>query len=281
MTVIVVTDSSSTLPAEITSEYGIRVVPLHILGDGRDLREGVDDIPESVWRSVNVSTAGASPQEMRDAFEAASRASKGDGVVGVFISRQLSSTWDAGRQAAAEMHDVRIVDSAAAGLGLGFAVRAAADEAAQGSSLDVVYEAAVNAAARATSFVYVNQLDNLRRGGRIGTAAALFGTALAIKPVLELSGGKLAVREKTRTATRALNRLVDAAVEVAAQYADDGSEVSVAVQHLEAEERAHTVLQRFRKRVPHVRDELVGDLGAVLGVHLGPGALSISVYQER
>ncbi|MCW4355269.1 DegV family protein [Hoyosella sp. YIM 151337] len=278
MAVIVVTDSSSTLPAEITAGYGIRVVPLHILADGRDLREGVDEIPGSVWRSAHVSTAGASPQEMRDAFDEAVRASGGDGVVGVFISRQLSSTWDAARQAADERVGVRIVDSAAAGLGLGFAVRAAAIKAAEGASLDEVYKTAVDAAARATSFVYVNQLDNLRRGGRIGTAAAVFGTALAIKPVLQLSGGKLAVREKTRTSSKALARLVDAAVD-AASTSGDGA-VCVAVQHLEAEERARGILTQMRDRLPQVHETLIGDLGAVLGVHLGPGALSISLFRH-
>ncbi|AEF39594.1 DegV family protein [Hoyosella subflava] len=279
MAVIVVTDSSSTLPGEITGQYGIHVVPLHILSGGHDFREGIDAIPDSVWRATGVSTAGASPLEMREAFEHAHRLSGGDGVVGVFISRQLSSTWDAARQAAQEVGRVRVVDSAAAGLGLGFAVRAAAMEASNGSDLDTVYSAAVDAAERAYSFVYVNQLDNLRRGGRIGTAAAMFGTALAIKPVLQLANGKLTVREKTRTASKALVRLVDVAAE-AARAKGSGGGLCVAVQHLEAEERAHEVLERFTKRIPEVEESLVGDLGAVLGVHLGPGALSISVYRH-
>lgn len=277
MAVTVVTDSSATLPIDLVRRHGIHVVPLHILYHGEDLREGVDTMPSDAWRGSGISTAGASPQELVSAFEAAQAASDGDGVVGIFLSRKLSSTWEAAHQAATESGPhVRVVDSQAAAFSLAFIVLAAARAAQDGCDRDAVYETAVRAATRTRSFVYVNQLDNLRRGGRIGAASAILGTALAIKPVLHLSDGALAVRDKARTATKALNRLVDLAVDAAEPHRD----IRIAVQHIEAEDRARQVLDRITTRLGTVHSTHIADLGAVLGVHLGPGAISVSLYHE-
>ncbi|GGC72160.1 DegV family protein [Hoyosella rhizosphaerae] len=278
MAVIVVTDSSSTLPSDVVAQNNIRVVPLHVLHNGNDLREGVDEIPSAVWRSNGVSTAGASPEELREVFDKAVRDSGGDGVVGIFLSRKLSSTWEAAHQAASDIGSaVRVVDSRAAAFSLAFVVQAAAVAANRGATRDEVYDTAVDAANRTSSFVYVNQLDNLRRGGRIGAASALLGTALAIKPVLQLEDGALGIREKTRTATKAINRLIDISVETARQK----EHVSIAVQHLEAEDRARDVLARVTARLEGFHATYITDLGAVLGVHLGPGAISVSMFARR
>ncbi len=222
MTVAVVTDSSSCLPATLAAERGIALVPLHVLVDGIDHREGVDDIPEQSTSGKPVTTAGASPGELTEVYAAALERSRGAGVVALHISRGLSSTWEAARQAADHVGSaVRVVDSASAGMGLGFAVLAAAATAAGGAELDEVYHDAVAASTTSRCFIVVDRLDHLRRGGRIGTAAALLGTALAMKPVLHISDGKLVLREKTRTSSKALHKLVDAAVAAAAEVGDE------------------------------------------------------------
>ena len=145
------------------------------------------------------------PASVRAAYAAALAASDGDGVVGVHISRQLSATWDAARAAADELGaGVRVVDSRAAALGTGFAAIAAARVAAAGAGLDAAYAAAVDVSARGQCFIVVDSLDALRRGGRISTITALLGTALVTKPLLHVEDGKLALKEKIRTSTKAM-----------------------------------------------------------------------------
>ncbi|GAA4475795.1 DegV family protein [Rhodococcus olei] len=273
MPVVVVTDSSACLDPETAEELGIRVVPLHVLVDGDDLREGVDPMPADLLAGPSVTTSGASPGELTEAYSRALADSDGDGVVAVHISRQLSGTWEAGRQAAQELGEkVRIVDSQSTAMGLGFAVLAAARAARAGGGLRAVYERAVETADRGRVLFMVDRLDHLRRGGRIGAAAALLGTALAMKPVLHLVDGKLVLKEKTRTATKAIGKLVDGAVALAG----DG-DVAVAVHHVGAAERADDVGAALRSRLPAASEFVVSELGPVIGSHLGPGAVGVLV----
>lgn len=280
MTVVVVTDSSACIGPE-RGGSAIAVVPLHVFVDGVDLREGVDTIPEDFAAQGPVTTAGASPSELTDLYADALDRSGGDGVVAVHISRGLSSTWEAARQAAAAVGDrVRVVDSASAGMGLGYAVLAAARSAANGDGLDDVYDTAASMSARTSSFIVVDRLDHLRRGGRIGAAAALLGTALAMKPVLHLTDGKLVLGEKARTSTKALGKLVDAASRVAEGAAGSGDdELAMTVHHMLCPDRADTVVSMLRERIAHPIDIDVVPFGAVLGAHVGPGAVGVVVAQ--
>lgn len=281
MTVVVVTDSSSCLPATLAVERGISVVPLHVLVNGLDHREGVDEIPEHSTSGNPVTTAGASPGELTEVYTAALERSGGDGVVALHISRGLSSTWEAARQAADQVGTaIRVVDSSSAGMGLGFAVLAAAESAARGADVDAVYHDAVTASTMSRCFIVVDRLDHLRRGGRIGTAAALLGTALAMKPVLHISGGALVLREKTRTSSKALNKLVDAAVAAVSEVGDD-SGVALAVHHMQCAERADEVAAMLASRIPRSTSIDVYPFGAVLGAHVGPGAVGVVVAPGR
>lgn len=273
MSVVVVTDSSACLDPELAAQLGIRVVPLHVLVDGRDLREGVDPMPADLFAGPGATTSGASPGELTAAYEQALADSDGDGVVALHISRQLSGTWEAGRQAAQLLGEkVRIVDSQSTAMALGFAAIAAARLARTGGGLRAVYERAVDVADRGRVLIMVDRLDHLRRGGRIGTAAALLGTALAMKPVLHLVDGKLVLKEKTRTATKALGKLVDGAVELAGT-----GDVAVAVHHVGAVDRADEIVAALRVRLPDASEFVVSELGPVIGSHVGPGAVGVLV----
>ena len=125
-------------------------------------------------------------------------------------------------------------------------------------------------------WLYVDTLEYLRRGGRIGAAAAMLGSALAVKPLLNLVDGRLEPLERVRTSTRALARLEELAVREAADR-----DVDVAVQHLAAAERAREVADRLRARLPRARDVYVGEVGAVVGAHVGPGMLGVVVAPAR
>ncbi|KAA8887485.1 DegV family protein [Nocardia colli] len=274
MAVVVVTDSSASLPAELATELDIAVVPLHVLIGDRAIREGVDPV-DIDYSSDTVTTSASSPGELRAVYEAAWERSGGDGVVAVHISRQLSGTWEAGRQAVRDMDAadrVRLVDSLGAGLATGFPVLAAARRAASGASVDVVYDTAVAASSRARTFILVNRTEQLRRGGRLSSAAAFFGSDLVTKPLLQIVEGRLELREKVRTRSKAFAKLVAAAVDAAGE---DGA--AVAVQHLGAEEAAQTVATQLRDLIPGIRELIIAEFGPALGVHLGLGAVGVLV----
>ncbi|WP_431962790.1 DegV family protein [Nocardia sp. bgisy134] len=274
MAVVVVTDSSASLPAELVAELDIAVVPLHVLVGDRAIREGVEPI-DIDYAADTVTTSGASPGELREVYERALARSGGDGVVAVHLSRQLSGTWEAGRQAVRDMDAadrVRLVDSLGAGLATGLPTLAAARRAKAGASLDIVYDTAVAAASRARTFFLVNRTEQLRRGGRLSSAAAFFGSELVTKPLLQIVEGRLELREKARTRSKAYAKLVAAAVDAAGE---DGA--AVAVQHLEAAEAAETVAGQLRELIPGIRELIVAEFGPVLGVHLGLGAVGVLV----
>ncbi|MFE9323825.1 DegV family protein [Nocardia sp. NPDC052278] len=274
MAVVVVTDSSASLPAELVAELDIAVVPLHVLVGDRTIREGVDAI-DIDYGSDTVTTSAASPGELRAVYEQALERSNGDGVVAVHLSRQLSGTWEAGRQAVRDMDgadQVRLVDSLGAGLATGLPVLAAARRARSGATLDVVYDTAVAAAGRSRTFILVNRTEQLRRGGRLSSAAAFFGSELVSKPLLQIVEGRLELREKVRTRAKAYAKLVAAAVDAAG---DDGA--AVAVQHLGAEDAANTVATQLRELLPGIRELIVAEFGPTLAVHLGVGAVGVLV----
>ncbi|MFC8383432.1 DegV family protein [Nocardia sp. NPDC057272] len=274
MAVVVVTDSAAGLSADLVAELGIEVVPLHVLVGEHEIREGVDPI-EIDYTADSVTTSAASPGELREAYERALSQSDGDGVVAVHLSRRLSATWESGRQAVRDMgaeDRVRVVDSLGAGLATGLPVLAAARKARAGEALNDVYERAVSAATRSRTFILVNRTEQLRKGGRLSSAAAFFGSELVTKPLLQLVEGKLEMREKVRTRSRAYAKLVAAAVEAAAS---DGA--ALGIQHLGAPDAAENIAAQLREQLPEVQELYVAEFGPALGVHLGVGALGVAV----
>ena len=273
MPVVVVTDSSARLPADLLAEWDIRVVPLHVLIDGKDFRDGVDDVPADLYQRPQVSTAGASPAELAAAYRTAWADSAGDGVVAVHLSTALSSTLGAAQHAAAEFTGtVRVVDSKSAAMGTGFVALAAARSARSGADRDAVVVQAESSAARVHAFLVVQRLDNLRRSGRIGTAASWLGTALAVKPLLRIEDGKLVLAQRVRTTSKATAAMVEQVLEVVGER-----RAALAVQHVDNPAGAAQVAATLAAALPGCGPAVVTDLGPVLGVHLGPGAVGVVV----
>lgn len=272
MTVVVVTDSSSRLPPDTCEKWAIRVVPLHILLDGNDLRDGVDDIPDDVHRR-HATTAAATPAELRAAYQQALADSGGDGVVAVHISSALSGTCGAAQRVADEFGSaVRVIDSKSTAMGAGFIALAAARAAAGGEGLDAVAAAASSAVSRSHAFMVVHRLDNLRRSGRIGGAQAWLGTALALKPLLRISDGKLVLAQRVRTVSHATAAMIGRVCDVVG----DGS-AAIAVHHVANPEGANDVAAVLAQRLPACEPATVTPLGPVLAVHVGAGAVAVCV----
>jgi DegV family protein with EDD domain len=278
VSVAVITDSTAYLPDELVEGYGIHVVPLYVVLAGHSGREGRDIAPDDVARAMgargqSVSTSRPTPGD----FLAAYRKALDEGaerLVSIHLSSELSGTVDAARLAASQVgeHIVTVVDTRSAAMGAGFAVLAAARSAAAGVDAAAVARTARETADATRTFFVVDTLEHLRRGGRIGSAAAVLGSALAVKPVLHVQDGRVVPLEKVRTSARAMNRLVQRAVEAAGE-----GPVSVAVHHLAAADRADRLAGELRDRLPQLRELHVSELGPAIGAHVGPGAVGIVV----
>jgi DegV family protein with EDD domain len=220
-----------------------------------------------------VSTSRPTPGDFVAAYRRALE-SGADQIVSVHLSGELSSTCEAARLAASQVgeHIVTVVDSRAAAMGTGFAVLAAARTAATGADGRLVAASARETAAATRTFFVVDTLEHLRRGGRIGAAAAVLGSALAVKPILHMHDGQVVPLEKVRTVTRALHRLIQRTVETAGEQP-----VSIAVHHLAAQDRAEQLAAGLRERLPALRELHVSELGAAIGAHVGPGAVGVVV----
>lgn len=279
-TVAVVTDSTAYLPEGVAEGYEVGVVPLHVVLGSRTGTEGAEVSPGDVAgalaeRRLQVSTSRPTPGELAAAYRATGKSC----IVSVHLSAELSGTYDAAVLAAADVEsdgiEVRVVDSQTIAMGLGFSVLAAARAARDGASVDDVAAAARSTAGGTDVLFYVDTLEHLRRGGRIGAAAALLGTALAVKPLLHVIGGRIAPLEKVRTASKAVARLEDLAVERAGDQP-----VDVAVHHLAAADRAAELAEHLLLRVPGLDSVHVSEVGAVVGAHVGPGLLGVVVSRR-
>ena len=273
--VAVVTDSTACLDPEEADRYGIAVIPLQVMAGGRTMDDVVlsaDDVAARLREWSPVTTSRPSPEVFRQAYnEAAGRGAPG--VVAIHLSAELSGTVDSARLAAADAPvPVEVIDSRSLGMGLGFPVLAAAAAAAHGHPLADTAEAARRSMSSVRSYFYLDTLEYLRRGGRIGAAANLLGSALAIKPLLHISDGTIAPLEKVRTATRALARLEDLAVQAAADHP-----VDVSVQHLAALPRAESLAERLTSRIPHLNRLRITEVDLVIGAHTGPGMLGVTI----
>jgi len=277
--VAIVTDSTASLPGDLVASHGIGVVPLHVVLDGQQYSEGVDitttELAAALRRLTAVSTSRPSPQAFLDAYEAAA-ARGAEAVVSVHISSDMSGTVGSATLAAGQSPiPVEVVDSRSVGMALGYAAVSAAVAASQGLDAAAVAAIAGTRARAATVIFYVDTLEHLRRGGRIGAASALLGSALAIKPLLALSDGHINPIEKVRTAARALSRLEELSLDAVGAAADRG--VDIAVHHLDSPDRAADLVDRLRAKVPSATTVILVELGAVVGAHVGPGTIAVAV----
>jgi DegV family protein with EDD domain len=278
--VTVVTDSTAGLPGELVESLGVHVVPLRVSLGTRTAVDGVDVTPAEIAgalrEKIAVTTSRPSPAE----FAAAYRACLDGGathIVSVHLAAALSGTWESATLAAQDFGHgvVRVVDSRGTAMALGFAVQAAAERARAGAGAAEVQGAATETVDRTKTLFYVDTLEYLRRGGRIGTAAALFATSLSVKPLLQMVEGHVVALEKVRTSTKAIARLVRLSIDAAGE-----GPVDLAVHHLDAPERAEQVAAELSAALPGLRKRYVAELGAVVGAHLGPGVIGTVIVRR-
>jgi len=280
--VAVVTDSTASLNLSEAVAAGVAVVPLQVLIDDVSQPETPDAVTPAVVAAAlrtgrRVTTSRPSPEAFAAVYAQLTRAGY-EAVVSIHLSRAMSGTCEAAELAAeGSPIPVTVLDSKTLAMATGFAVLSAAAAARSGAEAEQVAEIARRRADASTTYFYVDTLEFLRRGGRIGAAAALLGSALSVKPLLTMTDGQIRPYERVRTASKALARLEELGVAALAKAAGTSETVDVAVLHLDDEEGAASLLGRLKGRVSTPGDLIVSEVSAVLGAHVGPGTLGIVV----
>jgi len=269
----VVTDSTASLPPEGSPR--LSAVPLHVVVGDESFLEGVgitaDDVAAHLAAGRRLTTSQPSPRAFAAAYAAAAEAGARE-VVSVHLSGELSGTVHAAALAAVDAPvPVRVVDSRTVAMGLGFAARAGAEAALDGADVDAVARRVLAVADTSRAVFLVDSLDHLRRGGRLGAAAAALGTVLGVRPLLAVRDGRIEVVQKVRTKAAAVERLTSVAVDSAGRRRAP----VLAVHHVGDEEGARRLADDLGGRTG--LDVTVTTVSAVLGAHVGPGVLAVVV----
>jgi DegV family protein with EDD domain len=230
MSLALVTDSTASLTPEVAAACGVTVVPLQVVIGAESYDEGVEGgatpamLAEALRAWTPVSTSRPNPDEMLEVYERLA-ADGATGIVSIHLSADLSGTFESAQLAARRASvPVFALDSRQVGMGTGFAVMAAVEARDAGGDAGAITAAAKARAEATTSLFYVDTLEYLRRGGRVGAVGALLGSALAVKPILKVEDGRIGPFERVRTAGKALSRLEELAVAAAgdAEVGSDG-----------------------------------------------------------
>jgi DegV family protein with EDD domain len=278
--IVVVTDSAAYIPEEALGGLHIPVIPLWLIWDNERFRDGVDIDPPTFYRRLRKSgivptSSQPSAGEFVDFFRQVS--AEADAIVGVIASARMSGTLASAQAAQARLPEltIRLVDSMSMSMGMGFVALAAARAAAAGCSLDEVVAAAEAVRDRAHFLFAVETLEYLRRGGRIGGAKWLLGTALKIKPLLEFRGGQIEAVAQIRTKRKALAHMLD----IAEERLGGKRMAEVAVPDVDSPEDGDAVAEQVRERFGVARVYRC-TVSPVVGTHAGPGTVGLAFYAE-
>jgi len=277
--VVVVTDSNAALPERLVQELDIRVVPVLLHLDGHSFRDGVDLAPGEFYRLLRrgghvPKTSAPSVGDFLRVF--ASAAGEAQGIVAIHLPPQLSAVYNTALLASQLVDGlpIRVVSSQTAAMAQGFVVLEAARAAAAGAGLDAVSARAEEMSKRVRLLAALETLEYLRRGGRIGGAAALVGSALRIMPILHLVNG----RAEPLTIARPRKKAGDCMLREMGKHAGDRP-VHVAVCHGDVAEEAEALRRQVAGRFDCV-ELYVTEFTPVMGAHAGPGLLGLAFYAD-
>jgi DegV family protein with EDD domain len=277
--IAIVTDSTCDIPSELLEQYGITVVPLYLLWGEEQLVDGVDIDNAAFYARLpndpnHPSTSQPTPTDFVRAFESI----QAQDIVVITLSQALSGTFESACQAEKQVaRRCHVVDSRSLSMGLGWQVLAAARAREQGADVEGMIAAAERVRERSSLLLTVDTLEYLHRGGRIGAAAKLLGSAIQLKPLLEVNQttGTLEPVGKVRTRKRAVGRLLEDIF----KRVDPDRPMHVTIIHGAAAEEAQELLKQVEKLYEPL-EVIMSAITPVLGVHGGPGVLGIGVYND-
>ena len=276
--VAVITDSTAYIPEDLLKAHNITVAPQVLIWGEETFRDGVDIMPDDFYRrlataKVMPSTSQVAIVDMKAAFE--KLLDSGYDVLGIFISAKLSGTMQSAFQACEmlpkALDKISIVDSNSTAMAMGFQVLLAARAAQNGAKLAECQKMAEKAREHTGVYFVVDTLEFLRRGGRIGGAQALLGSALNIKPILELRDGRIESVEKVRTKSKAMERMID----LVSQHIAGRTPVRLATLHANAESEARVALDAAVLQLQPI-ETVFASVSPVIGTHAGPGTIGLA-----
>lgn len=276
--IAIITDSTADIPAELQKKYGIEVVPLNVIFGDEVYKDGEDITSQGFFETlptakVHPRTSQPSPGDFHSVYTEALKSH--DAIISLHISSHLSGTFQSAVMASQmiEGASITVIDSRTASLGLGLAVIAAAIGRNAGKSHEEIVAAAHHVIGRQVLMLSVETLEWLQRNGRIGKASALLGSLLNLHPVLRIEEGSITPHAKIRgKMTKVLHSLVDSAGE----FVPHGSKVQVAIVHANCPERVEE-LSKLLAAAYKIDELTVNQIGPVIGVHVGPGAIGVIV----
>lgn len=282
MAIKIVTDSTSYISDEYIKKYDIKLVSLNVIINGVSSRE-IDIENEVFYEEIRNSkeipkSSQPIPNEMLNTFKEIVK--DGDSIVGIFLSSKMSGTYSNANMIKdmiledypdAEIH---ILDSKTNCMQMGFAVIEAARTASEGKSINEVINAA-NHVINNSRFLFTPEtLEYLKKGGRIGGAAALFGNVLQIKPILTVVNGETSVFKKVRTRKKAIEEIVKTVLEeIEAKGLGD-----IVVHHINCQEDGLKLAKALENKLGKKVE--IQSIGPVIGVHVGPGSIGIAYYTK-
>jgi DegV family protein with EDD domain len=274
--VAIVTDSTVNLPQSILKEYSITVASQLVIWDNKTYLDGIDIQPAEFYTRLQTSksmpsSSQVSPITMRDIFSGL--LDQGHEVLAIIISSHLSGTMSSAIMAKEMLPEkpIELVDSLNASMALGFQVLMAARAAKNGASLKECKVIAEKARDQSGVFFVVDTLEFLHRGGRIGGAARLLGTALNLKPILTVDGGKIEPVARVRTQRKAFEKMLN----LLAEKLDRGSISRLSVLHANAASQADQLMSELVQRF-HPAETIMTEVSPVIGTHTGPGTVGVA-----
>jgi len=280
----IITDSTVYLPERYKKDLLIDEIPLHVIWGEQIYRDNVDITPDQFYERLSKektmpTTSQPSPQEFVELYQ--EFLDDGMDILSIHISSNLSGTFESAQKAKEILgaDNITVVDSRFTSLGTGFQAIAAAKRAQEGASLQECTRAAENLRKNTHIYFVVSTLEFLRRGGRIGGAAAFLGSALQLKPILFIDDGKIEAYEKVRTLSKALQRNV----EIFQEKIKDHQPVYLGFAQATAPESTAVLKEEIFSRFPadHFCEVVEAGLSPVIGVHAGPGAVALCFAWEE
>jgi DegV family protein with EDD domain len=278
--IALITDSGCDLTDETLHQYGIEMVPLYIIWGREELRDRIDITPQEFYERlvidpVHPSTSQPHPHDFVQAIERAHQRGADEAVI-ITISSGMSSTYNSALQAA-NMTDfpVHVIDSRANSLSQGFEVLAAARTRDSGGAVQDIIAAVEQVRRSLATMLYVDTLEYLHKGGRIGRAAMWIGTALNLKPQLYVDHvtGKIEPGIRARSRSKALEKMYQAFF---AQL-DTSKPLHIGIVHGQTPVEAEAFAERMRREFDPVELH-VSVTSPMMGVHTGPGAMAFCGY---
>lgn len=274
MSIKVVIDSGGDIPSDLLSTYEIEIVPLKIRFGTEEFIDTKDLTTEQFWEKCHTSkdlpqTSAPSAGDFEKAFLKA-RADGHQSVVCITLSSNLSATYQSAKIAAETVRDqisVELIDSRLATFAMGSLAIAAAVAAKNGSSPTEIASMLRARIPLIHAFGALDTLENLRKGGRIGTAAAFFGSLLSFKPIIDIRDGVIEADSKQRTRGKALEYLVNKVLKY-------GEIADLAIIHANAPDILDFTAKL--KKATGINEITISQIGPVIGTHAGPRTMGVT-----